>query len=391
LKDGGTPLINSGATLSNYGFKYSPQTSPVNIAAASYPLLWVSSSGPSITFTLLGDVSCTKLWLMGNYGKESVLDTANYSITCGLLYVGFNSAPSRYGKLLLNNSTVDIDTLIIYPSDSGGTNEIVAGGSTIHVSGNWTNSDTFTAGTSTVFLDGVGQTLAGSTTFYNLTKTATSTDTLSFSAGTTQTITGTATLSGASGQLLSLRSTASPAQWNFNFTAGAVKDISYVDVQDSNASGSDSSLIDINPSYSVDSGNNVSWFGNANITVVKSSTVLSDPVNGTADPKRIPGAVVEYTIIVTNTAGAQATSLTVTDDLSAETTSLDFEVDSYGAGRGIQVTAPNINGGLALNLTNASDGDQGDYSATAANTVTVGGIILNAGEQATVKFRVTIQ
>ncbi len=390
-KDGGTPLITSGATLSNYSVKYSPQTNPVNVASTSYPILWVSSSGPSITFTLLGDVSCDKLWLIGNYGKESVLDTANHSITCNQLNVGYASYPSRYGKLVLNNSTIDIGDLIIHPSDSGGVNQIEAGSGSLYVSGNWTNSDTFIAGSSSVILDGVNQVLDGSTTFFNLNKTVTAADTLYFTAGTTQTVTGNAILQGVSGQLLSLRSTASPTSWNFSLAAGAVKSISYVDVQDSDASGSDSSLIDINPSYSVDSGNNVSWFGNANITVVKSSAVISDPLNGTTNPKRIPGAVIEYSIVVTNTVGAQATNLTVTDSLTAESARLSFETDGYAVGKGIQVTAPNINGGAALNLTNVSDGDAGDYGATAVDTVTVGGIVLSAGDQATIKFRVVVQ
>ncbi len=38
------------------------------------------------------------------------------------------------------------------------------------------------------------------------------------------------------------------------------------------------------------------------LTVVKLTTVVSDPVNGTTNPKRIPGAVVEYQVIVTNPA-----------------------------------------------------------------------------------------
>ncbi|WP_248633944.1 CshA/CshB family fibrillar adhesin-related protein [Novosphingobium nitrogenifigens] len=40
---------------------------------------------------------------------------------------------------------------------------------------------------------------------------------------------------------------------------------------------------------------------NASLAVVKSSTVLSDPVNGSTNPKAIPGAIVAYTITVSNT------------------------------------------------------------------------------------------
>ena len=39
---------------------------------------------------------------------------------------------------------------------------------------------------------------------------------------------------------------------------------------------------------------------NASLTTVKSSTVLSDPVNGTTNPKLIPGAVLRYSINISN-------------------------------------------------------------------------------------------
>jgi uncharacterized repeat protein (TIGR01451 family) len=38
-----------------------------------------------------------------------------------------------------------------------------------------------------------------------------------------------------------------------------------------------------------------------NFTMQKSSAVISDPLNGTSNPKAIPGAVIEYTLVVTNT------------------------------------------------------------------------------------------
>ncbi len=394
-KDSGTPLITSAA-LNNSDFMYSTQTSGmVYIAAANYPNLRIAGWGSGVlnTFELAGNISCNALSVAGtDAGSVTTLYTSasNYSISCNSLDVGAAWDPTIYNRLVFNSSSVDINgPVTIEPSDINGGNTVDAGSAMINVNGNWTNNDTFTAGTSTVILDGNGQTVNGSTTFHNLSKSVTSADTLSFAAGTTQTVSGTATLQGASGQLLSLRSATPGTRWNLNLAAGATKAISYIDVQDSDASGSDSSLIDINPPYSVDSGNNVSWFGSANITVLKSSEVISDPVNGTTNPKRIPGAVVEYTIRVTNTAGAQATNVTITDDLSAESARVVFLPDGYGvAGEGILVTAPNINGGLVQPLTNAVDSDQGDYSAS---TVTVGGIVLNAGEQAVITFRVTIQ
>jgi hypothetical protein len=54
----------------------------------------------------------------------------------------------------------------------------------------------------------------------------------------------------------------------------------------------------------------------ADVTVSKNSIVVSDPVNGTTNPKRIPGAVVRYCYIVVNAdGGADATGALVTDTL----------------------------------------------------------------------------
>ncbi len=132
--------------------------------------------------------------------------------------------------------------------------------------------------------------------------------------------------------------------------------------------------------------------GAANITVTKTSQVLSDPTGG-ANPKAIPGAVVEYTVTVANAAGASAaaSNVQVSDSLSAEIVAgtILFDANGYGAGTGIQVTAPNINGGAALALTNTNgDADGGDFTADA---VTVSGITLQPNESATVRFRVVIQ
>ncbi len=44
---------------------------------------------------------------------------------------------------------------------------------------------------------------------------------------------------------------------------------------------------------------------NATLTLVKTSSVISDPINGSSNPKAIPGALVRYAILVTNT-GATA-------------------------------------------------------------------------------------
>ncbi len=131
--------------------------------------------------------------------------------------------------------------------------------------------------------------------------------------------------------------------------------------------------------------------GAAQITVSKTSQVLSDPINLLVNPKAIPGAVVEYTVTIANDIGASAgaTNVQVTDSLAAEIASgaVAFDAAAYGVG-GIQVTSPNLYAGAPTGLTNAADADEGDFTT---DVVTVTGISLNAGESATVRFRVVIQ
>ena len=69
------------------------------------------------------------------------------------------------------------------------------------------------------------------------------------------------------------------------------------------------------------------------VSVTKVSSVVSDPVNGSANPKAIPGAVVEYLISVTNTGDepADADSVSVTDDAPADA---KMCLASFGGGSG---------------------------------------------------------
>ncbi|MCH5373300.1 MAG: DUF11 domain-containing protein, partial [Planctomycetes bacterium] len=53
----------------------------------------------------------------------------------------------------------------------------------------------------------------------------------------------------------------------------------------------------------------------AAVSAVKSSEVISDPF-GSANPKAIPGAVVAYTIVVTNNGSATATGISISDTVT---------------------------------------------------------------------------
>ena len=72
------------------------------------------------------------------------------------------------------------------------------------------------------------------------------------------------------------------------------------------------------------------------LTILKTSTVLSDPVNNTTNPKRIPLAVVRYDVTVTNSGPGtvDADTLVITDPIPAD--SVDVRVDDVGRSRGVR-------------------------------------------------------
>jgi hypothetical protein len=135
----------------------------------------------------------------------------------------------------------------------------------------------------------------------------------------------------------------------------------------------------------------------ASLTVTKTHTVVSDPINGTTNPKAIPGAIIEYTVNITNAAGgAIAQSVTISDDLSALVTGapaqMAFEADGYAAGFGMRMRLDTGAGfGAWTNLSNASDADAADWNATAGNTVTANCGDLDATHQVEVQFQLTVQ
>ena len=60
----------------------------------------------------------------------------------------------------------------------------------------------------------------------------------------------------------------------------------------------------------------------ATLVVTKTAIVISDPVNGTTNPKKIPGAVIQYTVNITNTGtlAVDSSSVVMTDPLPSNVT-----------------------------------------------------------------------
>ncbi len=54
------------------------------------------------------------------------------------------------------------------------------------------------------------------------------------------------------------------------------------------------------------------------LSVTKTSSIVSDPFNGTTNPKRIPGARIRWCVLVTNVGNQSATSIVLSDAVSAE-------------------------------------------------------------------------
>jgi uncharacterized repeat protein (TIGR01451 family) len=113
----------------------------------------------------------------------------------------------------------------------------------------------------------------------------------------------------------------------------------------------------------------------ASLSVTKTSKIISDPINSSTNPKMIPGAVVEYCVIVANAADSTtATNVSISDTLPEETTYLS----SFG---------------ILLNGTYADgacddDGDAGGNHSDGTIAATLSDIA--AGVTRTVLFRVTV-
>jgi len=179
----------------------------------------------------------------------------------------------------------------------------------INLVGNWNNTGgTFNAGSASVILTGANQTISGSTTFNNLTKTVATARTLTFDATGTQTITGTMLLQGSSGQLLSLRSSSFGTQWKID--PQSVRTIAFLDVQDSN--NINATAINAVGTNSVDSGNNTNWVFVATPTPTPTPTATATPTptptaTATPTPTSTPTPTETPTPTATPTATATAT------------------------------------------------------------------------------------
>ncbi|MBX7495781.1 DUF11 domain-containing protein [Qipengyuania sp. 6B39] len=118
------------------------------------------------------------------------------------------------------------------------------------------------------------------------------------------------------------------------------------------------------------------------VTATKSSTVISDPVSGTDNPKAIPGAVIEYCILVSNAGSATATNLVVSDVLPTELTFVSGSI----------LSGPGCSSATGAEDDNASGADETDpYGGSfSSNTVTARATSIAPDATFAIRFRATL-
>lgn len=127
----------------------------------------------------------------------------------------------------------------------------------------------------------------------------------------------------------------------------------------------------------------------ATLAVTKSSSVISDPVNGTGTARKaIPGAVMEYAISVTNNGSVPATLQNITDPLPSATT---FVQGAYAGTTDVSVTV-GATTTFCVAESGADSNSDGCYRASGTDLIVGAPAVttVNNGSNVTVRFRVTI-
>lgn len=124
------------------------------------------------------------------------------------------------------------------------------------------------------------------------------------------------------------------------------------------------------------------------LTVTKSVSTINHMIGGdtiTTNPKAIPGALLEYCVLMNNTGGTAATAVTFSDVLPAEVT---YEP-------GTMLSGTTCVGAATAEDDNATDADDSDgFGANYnAGTTTVAGAVttIAGGTTAAIKFRVKVK
>jgi uncharacterized repeat protein (TIGR01451 family) len=132
----------------------------------------------------------------------------------------------------------------------------------------------------------------------------------------------------------------------------------------------------------------------AALTVAKTSSIFNDPFNGGTNPKAIPGAVIEYAIVVSNSSATTATGVVVTDPIPANTAFVASGANAYNGGASnVQINVGS--GAPTFCVAEAGSDSNADGCFLNGSVVTVGNpavatVGTGAPNAVTVRFRVTI-
>lgn len=120
----------------------------------------------------------------------------------------------------------------------------------------------------------------------------------------------------------------------------------------------------------------------ADISVTKVSSVLSDPVRGATNPLAIPGALIRYCVLITNSGSATASAVVATDVLPA---AMAFVSGSMRSGTACGATS-------TIEDDNATGADEDDPvgASISGSQLTVRTSSLGAAESIALSFNATI-
>jgi len=233
--------------------------------------------------------------------NSSLTINSSLTVTSGTL----NADAS--GSTIADSGSVSVATNGIFDAPSS------TGATAFTVAGSWTNNGgTFNAENGLVTFNGTGQSISGSTTFYQFSKIVASADTLTFDHTGTQTFTNALTMEGASGQDLSIRSSLTNNQADIILASGALQVLNYLNVQDSNA-GTPPADVTLVPNNSTDNGDNHNWIFNGATITWKGGTTGAPTAWNTAsnwDLGFVPRT--QDTVIIANAANQPVLSTPVT-------------------------------------------------------------------------------
>jgi hypothetical protein len=325
---GGAVTIASGATLTNNNTGLVNFVSSVTGGNASSTFATGSGSTTEFDSTVMSTgtlvpSTSTNTVIYGGSTQTIKTPTTNPYFNLTIATAGTKSlaaATTVSGTTTVSAGTLDTVSGQNYAFTTGnltigGTGTVLGRAATITVSGNWSNSGTFTQGTSTVvFSGGTTALVTGATTFANLTITHTGVKEIQFetAGGPIFAVTGTFTATGSLGNLIKIRSDNPGTRWKFNPTGSA--SVNYVDVQDS---GCESGAIYLNPTNITNSGNNGTCWINASITFsISDATIGFGALSATGTRYATGDAVgsgteTEAHTITVNTTAPSGYSLTV--------------------------------------------------------------------------------